>query len=245
MNGDHSGDDADVVSERQKLLFNYDADVLHGEGFTKCRAVRDGSIFTFYKKDPVKVLQRQVLFVNDDDVYKTYDSTSSDANVMHAQLGRDGGAAIQSIVNNDSSDSVWWRTKSRDGEQSVPAFIQMYSDKSRTNLKAGGLTFYPLHILLMNIRHETAKRLISRGLTIVAYLPVRFYYETYTGQISEDNIIERLAKLRNLHYAFARLCNHLQMWLYRVSFVARKMTSSCVYILPSHNTAQTFLNKRT
>lgn len=41
-----------------------------------------------------------------------------------------------------------------DGNQSVIAAVQPFSDKSQTFLNAGSLTFYPVHINVLNFTEE-------------------------------------------------------------------------------------------
>lgn len=50
----------------------------------------------------------------------------------------------------------------------------MYSDKSAMTMKTSGLVFYPLHTIMMNVRKEFNKIMVSRTQSIVAYIPTKF-----------------------------------------------------------------------
>ena len=59
-------------------------------------------------------------------------------------------------------------------QESFIGLGQLYSDKSATTLHIGGLTFHPLHVTLLNFTQDVRQKLITSGLTIVAFLPTAF-----------------------------------------------------------------------
>lgn len=58
-----------------------------------------------------------------------------------------------------------------DGEWSVIATVQLVSNYSQTSLKAGSLTFFPLHINVLSFSEEIRRVQIVKGRTILACLP--------------------------------------------------------------------------
>lgn len=65
-----------------------------------------------------------------------------------------------------------WKTKEINGEDSLTAAIQVFSDESKTSLKAGAIMVYPLHITTVNFIQGERKEPISKTRTLVAHLPV-------------------------------------------------------------------------
>lgn len=70
-------------------------------------------------------------------------------------------------------DSVW-KTADNDNLQSVFACVQIFSDKSETLSIAGGPTFYPLHVTLLNFSEIMRPFQILSGATVLAYFPIVF-----------------------------------------------------------------------
>lgn len=67
-----------------------------------------------------------------------------------------------------------WGRRYINGKDSFIAAIQVFSDKSKTSLKAGSLTFYPVHITALNALEGKRKEHISKNRRLVAYLPDYF-----------------------------------------------------------------------
>lgn len=60
---------------------------------------------------------------------------------------------------------------------------------SSMNLKTGGLTLYPQHLKLLNVKQKVEKGMITPGFTVVEHLPAEFYLETESRRVSLDNWI--------------------------------------------------------
>lgn len=80
---------------------------LHQNGFEKEKDIINGSIFTYYKGDAVSVLERQLLVMNNEDMYKEYDSIYTEANLIHALIGLEGAPVIKRIIEENRPDSIW------------------------------------------------------------------------------------------------------------------------------------------
>lgn len=61
--------------------------------------------------------------------------------------------------------------------------VLLYSDKPKASMKASRISFYRLHICLLNVSDETRHKLIVGGHTILTYLPCKFPIDS---SVSED-----------------------------------------------------------
>ena len=78
---------------------------------------------------------------------------------------------VEAIMQNNRPD-VFWNTSFN----SFMGPVQLYSEKYMVTLAANSLTFYPLHVTLLNFRNEFRCALIQGGETKVAFLPVYMYH---------------------------------------------------------------------
>lgn len=147
------------------------------DGFRYCRVEHFALSFTYYsiyRHNLGNVLQRQVRYVSKEYVFTAYNTKVSEAIVMTAGILWGAGPALETVTELSTSGWTWWITMSRDGEILVFAFLQTYSEKSKTNLKASIFSFYLLRMKLLNIKHEVGKRMITQGHKLLAYLPTAF-----------------------------------------------------------------------
>lgn len=62
-----------------------------------------------------------------------------------------------------------------------------------------GLTFYPLQNDVMNVSEPMKHLLTSHGHTLLSFLPIQLWH-AYDCTYAEDNSLERLHKLKNIHH---------------------------------------------
>lgn len=67
------------------------------------------------------------------------------------------------------------KTAEDDSTQFVVGCVQIFSNKSQTSLKAGGLRFNPLYITLLDFTDHMRRLQILSGNIIVVYLSVSFH----------------------------------------------------------------------
>ena len=91
---------------------------------------------------------------------------------METDFGRHLCTAVMERVKLSESEDIFWNDSEVEGSQSFGGLLQCYSDKSATTLKKSGISAYPLHIVFMNLTYEQWKKSISKGSTLLAYLPV-------------------------------------------------------------------------
>ena len=133
-------------------------------GFTKVRAeINDGVIFDYYTRNPLNVISGQVSIVNRAAILEEPGQVQDVVNPVNAQLGRESIEVIRQMVQSHPSSKVRWMYEVEDGETSTAGFLQLYSDKSKTTMKVNGLTFYPLHMKLMNVIEEWGNYFVKMG----------------------------------------------------------------------------------
>lgn len=76
----------------------------------------------------------------------------------------------------------------------------MHVDKKKTKMKIKCLTFYPLHVNVMNVSRELEKYFVENSKTVMAYLPV-YYYDLHAEDMVlpylEVENIDRMKALNN------------------------------------------------
>lgn len=80
--------------------------------------------------------------------------------------------------------------------------MQLYSEKSKASMKVSGLTFYPLHVHVMNFSESVQDLMSSHGHTILTFMPVDFL-NIQSGGFVEYKELRRLSKLSNIHHVIA------------------------------------------
>ncbi|NJK52916.1 MAG: hypothetical protein HC936_08975 [Leptolyngbyaceae cyanobacterium SU_3_3] len=156
---------------------------------------------TLFLKNAASVLEQQISAVNNDDFYHEPGPQVPQSHPMNAKLGVFARDAVEQHIKSSEMLESIWNIGSHDKWKSVVGCVQLYSDKSQTSLKAGGLTFYPLHITLMNFSEKIRRLQIMSGATVLGYLPVEFHSS------SSDNLQAnskskgqfRVGALRALH----------------------------------------------
>lgn len=138
-----------------------------------------GLTYTYFKKDPTAVLAKQIALANHRNCFFSPINMQANesplyTNPMRAELGQTASVAVQRAVQSSLDDKVIWKTMEHDGRQSFVGFVQIYSDKSATTLKARGFSFYPIHLVLLNFSTDLRSQLITSAATVVGYLPVGF-----------------------------------------------------------------------
>lgn len=122
---------------------------------------------------------------------------------LNSVIGQKSFRVAEVEIKASQNRDICWRTLGRDGEQSCIGGLQLFSDKSQTSLKAGALSFYPLHVTLVNFLEDWRRQHICEGRTVTAYLPVGFLtqekLDISTGSGKRKKRVTRLELLRALH----------------------------------------------
>ena len=108
---------------------------------------------------------------------------------MNADLGAKVCNLVERAIKQHNRSDVRWRTFESDGEQSVTGFCQVYSDKSFAN---ESFSFYPLHLLLLNLTESKRRKMITSGASIISYLPIKFESK------SEENLSSKFTRIQLL-----------------------------------------------
>ena len=86
-----------------------------------------------------------------------------------------------------------WNDHSNFYPRSFVGFLQVYSDKTATTLKANAMVAYPIHVVFLNCSASFRRFLINREYTLVGFLPVAGettgIYEN--DGMEEDNFLTR------------------------------------------------------
>ena len=179
-----------VVDENEIGILN--------NGFKKHIGYVGQSAFIYYSKDPVELLNTQVSLVNRADFTCHPGEGSKLPNAVSAGLGQEVYPVVRDLIEMSSTEHVRWHEPYVDGEQSVVAFLQLYSDKSKTTMKMSGITFYPFHLNIMNFSEPMQSLMKNNGHTILAFLPVEFTnVNSLSGSV--DAYIDQVSKLKTIH----------------------------------------------
>lgn len=75
---------------------------------------------------------------------------------MTAGIGKQGVPVIKGIIDIHADPRIRWRDGILETGQSEIRFI-LYIGNDKTKLKANGVTLYPLHIYLMNMKKKSTE----------------------------------------------------------------------------------------
>ncbi|MEM9680053.1 MAG: hypothetical protein AAF901_06985 [Bacteroidota bacterium] len=135
----------------------------------------DSRKVVMYKADITEVLKKQISLVKEEHIIRKPDKQKMYTHPVHSKLGLEGMTAVEQLIKGHEKEEVRWRDEILDGEESFVGCVQFYTDKSMTTLKSSGLTFYPVHVTLLNFTEEARNFMITNGYTVVGYLPTIFY----------------------------------------------------------------------
>ena len=155
------------------------------EGFIK-EDVRydDGSEIhssVLYRKDVLEVLRKQVTMAKEGDMeYRCTDgshsnenNTSSDdytySHPMHTSHFLNLQTNLEKRVKSSTDTNVYWSDSKE--SQSFPGFIQIFTDKTVTTMKANGMAAHAVHAVFLNASKSYRRFLIDNGHTIIGFLP--------------------------------------------------------------------------
>ena len=118
---------------------------------------------------------------------------------LSGKLAETGFPEVKAAIKRSSKKDVCWNESRND----FIGAVQLYSDKSSTALSTNALTFYPLHLTLLNFSHELRHSFIQSGATKVAFLPV------YLTDSTNDAIRDRSTRMQLLHKALEKILEPL------------------------------------
>lgn len=153
---------------------------------------------------------------------------------MNAEIGGSARKAVEEHMKSSEKLKSRWKNASDNKLQSVVGFVQMYSEKSQISLKAGGLTFYPLHITLLNFSEKMRLLLISPGAPFPGYLSVAFHSNT-SGTIeskSRRKGYQRVEALRSLHECI-KMCLKPLTEKVNCGNACRTKSGTCIFLHPA------------
>lgn len=90
---------------------------------------------------------------------------------MNSNVGTKAFVAVEHAVKTDHDLGVIWKSKLENEVQSTVECLQIYSDKSQTLLSGSLLSFYSIHITLLNSTENMRRKQIVSGASLPAYLP--------------------------------------------------------------------------
>ena len=152
---------------------------LEGGGFRPIQFDGPGGTRTvLYSKNVEELLRKQVSLVPSSHFHSTT-LHGSGVHPMNSSLAKNVSPVVRDEIMRHPDSTVRWYTSERDCRSSTVGYVQLYSDKSVTSLRASGVQFYPLHCTLLNFSEEARRHMISHGLSILAYLPA--------GQLHEED----------------------------------------------------------
>lgn len=111
-------------------------------------------------------------------------------------------ADLQLIIKAHLIRGVSWKSMETDGKQSVIPAVQPFSYMSQPLLKAGSLTFYPLHVNFLNFIEDMRRVRIVKENAFLVYLPVMLSHteETLkTGHLNRGRLLNGTESLRIIH----------------------------------------------
>ena len=99
------------------------------------------------------------------------DSEHTFSTPMSGLLATEAFPRVKDFIMSSSDPDIMWRDSASPGPESAIGGLVLYSDASKTSLSASAKTFHPLHIVLMNFSDRYRRQVVTRGESIVAYLP--------------------------------------------------------------------------
>lgn len=154
---------------------------LSGMGFQRTTVLNEDKTVqcNLYLRSPIGVLASQIRGASASSTLFNCDSNRAGgdnySHPMNASLGVNGEAIMKQYVMSNKNSSGMWHDGKDTREKSFAGMVQLYSDKSRTSLKESSFQFYPMHVNLLNFSEQYRRYCIVEGMTVVAFLPVKFY----------------------------------------------------------------------
>ncbi len=166
----------------------YRASILEGnfknDGFTlkdvHCTIGSTSHKALYFQRDIISVLKNQLLLASPNDIiFQTCsksnscspDSCSTDSikHPLHSQFFSTLQFEIQQrIMSSSSADVVWHNDRHK---KSFIGYLQLFTDKTVTSLKASGMVAHAVHATFINFSKDFRRFLIRNGHTIIGFLP--------------------------------------------------------------------------
>jgi len=150
---------------------------INNAGFQKDLATfhfngEDHNGFFFYR-DPVSLLQKQITTASatNNIHYNPSDMSEQDHKTHPLQTNYFKELHNKRKMEIMQSSDLSARWSSGPPQQSFIAFLQVFTDKTVTTLKANGMVAHAVHVTLLNLDKHTRRSFIQNGLTIVGFLP--------------------------------------------------------------------------
>lgn len=166
---------------------------LSGQGFQRVIVFDDDKSVQcdLYMRSPLEVLSKQIrgasrytcLFNDPTDGIES----GTYSHPMNSQLGTKGEKAVRNAIMSCKEENVMWHDNENSAESSFAGMVQLYSDKSSTSLKQSSFQFYPMHVTLLNFSEQYRRKCIVHGMSVVAFLPVKFFSND-NGSLIEKNL---------------------------------------------------------
>lgn len=101
----------------------------------------DGLSFTLVLRNAALALEQQMSSVHDDEFYYGPSSQAPRPHLVNDDVGVLAREAVEEQIERSKKQESIWKIASDDKLQLVVECVQIYSNKSQTSLKAGGITF--------------------------------------------------------------------------------------------------------
>lgn len=221
-NYSHSEFMDNILSARQCLTLtrNMFNNHLDRNGFAERRIFDNTGRFwgTMYARNPIDVLRKQIQACNESNTFfqpvcMVKDNARMFYHPLHTPFCEEVYKHTVANVMKDPSRDVFWHTDGANDSKSFVGYLQLYSDKSSTTMKASGLVSYPIHITLLNFHKEYRNTCIMSGETILAYLPVNIspHEESIVEESGEQRkgTVDRSIRMNILHNSISAALERL------------------------------------
>lgn len=90
----------------------------------------------------------------------------------------EAGQTAEVIIKRQTNKMVSWRCRKSNSEELLLGGLQLFSDELQTSLNPRQLNYNPLQVTLTSFSEYFHWSYITKGNTIIAYLPVRYNVQT-------------------------------------------------------------------
>ena len=149
----------------------------------------------YFKRDILATLKNQLLKASDKDIVFSDSNSTNEFNInsstsesvkhpLHSPFFQDLHFKIKNQKMASSDDTVFW--SENENNKSFPGFIQIFTDKTVTTLKPGGMVAHAVHVTFINFTKQFRRYLITHGHTIVGFLPTASISRGTHSKITEE-----------------------------------------------------------
>lgn len=127
-------------------------------------------------REPIAIIKKQFTIVDIMKIYISTDYEFKETNAVHSVMAQYRCPFVRDRTKMSQSAYLRWSEKHLDGEQSIVAFLKLYSDNSNMTMKVSGLTLYLLLIKVMDVSEHIKHLMTIHGNTLLYILPMQLLY---------------------------------------------------------------------